>query len=82
LKLVRSVGRDVNGLALSYNRLGTSKGSLDFTFQKDERLLKVVPVRRGTAARWDMHIDKTEACICVFPRQKDRVSVSHQSDVR
>jgi hypothetical protein len=72
----------MNGLAGTCNRLYSSKCSLDLAFENDEGLLKVVSVRRWTAARWDMHIDKAEASSCVFPCQKDRVSVSHQSDVR
>jgi hypothetical protein len=82
LKLVRRIGRNMNGLADTCNRLYSSKGSLDLAFENDERVLKIVPVRRWAAARWDMHIDKAEASSCVFPCQKDRVSVSYQSDVR
>ena len=68
VKLVRRIGRNMNGLASTCNGLYSSKCSLDLAFEDDEGLLKVVPVRRWAAARWDMHIDKAEAASSVFPR--------------
>ena len=82
MKLVRRVSRDVNCLALSYNRRPTSEGSLDLTLEQDEGLLKVVPVRRWSAARWDMHIDQAEASSRVFASEKGGVGISYQSEMR
>jgi hypothetical protein len=72
----------LDGLAFTNNRLHASECSLDLTLKQDERLLKVVPVRRRAAAWWDVHIDKAETPRCVFPGKKDGVSVSYQSDMR
>jgi hypothetical protein len=45
VKLVRRVGRNMNGLAGICNGLYSSKCSLDLAFENDEGLLKVVPSR-------------------------------------
>jgi len=39
VKLMRRVGRDVDGLAFLHRRLHASKCSLDLTLKEDERLL-------------------------------------------
>jgi hypothetical protein len=72
----------MEGLARTCNRFYASKGSLDLALKNDEGLLKVVPVGRWAATRWDMHVDKAEAACCVFLCQKNRVRVSNQADVR
>lgn len=78
---MRRVGRDVNGLALFHDRLRSTKGYFDFTIQENERFFKVVPVRRRTTTRRDMHIDKAEPSTRVLSAQNDRVGVSDQSDM-
>jgi hypothetical protein len=72
----------MNSLAGASKRFYPSKGNLDLAFEKDEGLLKAVSVRRWTAGRWDMHVDKAEASRGVFPSEKDCVSVPHPPDVR
>jgi hypothetical protein len=40
-----------------------------------------VTVGRRSAARWDVHIDHTEAAICLVARHCNRVGVSNDADM-
>src|SRR5206468_8792780 len=51
-------------------------------FEDCERFFKVMPMRAWPSARRNHHIDKAIAPIGVIARQKNRVGVSHQCDVR
>jgi hypothetical protein len=82
MKLVRCVRRDVDGFACLHAQLSSSKCGFDLALQDNERLLKIMPVGRRTAAQRNMHIDKAESPGRIFPREQYRVRVSHQSDVR
>jgi hypothetical protein len=65
LKL-RGVGRDVDGLALLTTDFKPRNVA---SITSAGRTLKVVPVRRWTAAWWDVHIDG-ETPRCVFRQER------------
>ncbi len=81
MKLVRRIGRDVDRIPCADDRLLTSKRRLDFPLQHNERLLKIVAMRRRTTSRRNVHIDHAKPAGRVFAADGDRVRVAHQADV-
>ncbi len=82
VKLMRSVGRDVQGFAGADGRLLAPERGFHLAFEEDEGLLEVMPVRGRTAARRDVHVDDAEASGSLLAGHGDGVSISNQSNVR
>jgi len=72
----------MDGLAGAHGGLAAAEGCFHLAFEQNEGLLEVMAVRRWSAAGRDVHIDQAEACIGVFTRNGDGVSVADQADVR
>jgi hypothetical protein len=56
---MRRVGRDVNGLAGTNDRVLAAEGDLNFAFENGEHLFEIVAMGCGAAAGRDMHVDET-----------------------
>ncbi len=82
MKLVRSIGGDVNRFPRPHGRLGTAKGCFHFALEKDERFFEVVPVRRRSATRRDVHIDQAILTRGVPRSEQGGIGIPHQADVR
>jgi hypothetical protein len=82
VKLMRSVGGNVQCLSRTHHRFLAAKGCLHLAFQENESFLEVMPVRRRTATRRYVHVDDAEASIGLLARHRDGVGVTHQTDVR
>src|SRR6266480_5612744 len=73
---------NVNGFPRAHDGLPAAEVGFDLAFEDREGFLKVMPMRAWPSARRNHHIDKAIAAIGVVARQKNRVGVSHQCDVR
>src|SRR5208282_544088 len=82
VKLVGSVGRNVECLAGVHDRFLAAKSCFHIAFEQDESFLEVVPMRRRPSAWRDMHIDHAEASIRLLARDCDGVGIADQTDVR
>jgi hypothetical protein len=82
VKLMGSVGRNVQRLASAHDRLLATKGRFHLAFEQDKGLLEVMPMRRRPASRRDVHIDNAEASIGLLARHGDGVGIADQTDVR
>jgi hypothetical protein len=78
---VRRVGRDVDRLTCSDDRLLAAKGDFDFACEQGERLLEVVTVRRRPAAGRNVHVDQAVVAIGVVPREQNCVGIPREGDV-
>ena len=78
---MRRIRRDIHGLARSHHRLRAAEGRLEFTFEDDERLLEIVPVRRGASPGRDVHIDEAELARRIVARKENRISIPNDADV-
>src|SRR5580700_4387010 len=65
LKLMRSVGRNGQGVASAHGRLLPAEGCFHLPFEQDEGLFEVMPMRRRPATWRDVHIHYAEASICL-----------------
>src|SRR5450755_2299265 len=79
---MRRIRRNVHGLAGAHDGLRTAEGRLDLPLEKNERLLEIVPMRRRSTARWNVHVDDAEVAGSVVASKQDRVRVTDESDVR
>ena len=70
MKLVRRVGGDVDRLSRMNGRFAAPEGGLDFSFEHDEGLFEVVPMRPRTAAWRHVHIDGAELAVGVVSHQR------------
>ncbi len=66
-KLMRGVGRNVDGGWGSHGLLDAAKGDFEFAFEHGECFVKVVAMWRWAAAGRHVHIDEAEAPGGVFP---------------
>ncbi len=81
MKLVRSVGGDVQGFAGVRGRLLAAEGGFDLSFEDDERFFEVVAMGRRSSAGGDVHIDDAEASVGLLASYGDGVGVADESDV-
>jgi hypothetical protein len=79
---MRSIGRNVQRFARVHGRLLATESCFHFTFEQDEGLLEVVPMRWWSATWRDVHIDYAETSIRIFARHGDSVGIAYQTDVR
>src|SRR5665213_568130 len=79
---MRRIGRNVDRLAGSRDRLPSSEDKLDFAFQDREHLLEIVAMRRRTATRRDIYINETMATGSVVATDQDCIGVTHNRNVR
>ena len=82
VKLMRSVGRDVNRFAGMEGRLRAAESGFHLAFEEDKGFLEVVAMRGRTAAGRDMHVDDAEASGRLLACNSDGVGISDQPDVR
>jgi len=82
VEFVRRIGRDVSGLANSQERFCTAESDLDLALNDTEHFLEVVAMRRRATAGRHKHVDEAVTAGCVLARQKNRVGISNQSNVR
>src|ERR1017187_6399243 len=82
MELVRSVRRDVDGVASLDDGFLSTKGGLHLSLKKDESLLEVVAMRRRATARRNVHIDDAKASVGLVAGHRDGIGVSHDADVR
>jgi hypothetical protein len=59
-----------------------AEAELDLALKHSEHLLEVVTVRRGTAAGWDMHVDKCVLAGGVVAGHQDGIGVPDEAEVR
>jgi len=81
MKLVRCIGRNVDGVARSYDKFCSTEGSLQLTFEQDKGLFEIVAMGWRTAPWRDMHIDETKAVSGGIACHKQSVGISHDADV-
>jgi hypothetical protein len=79
---MRGVGRHVDGLAGPGDHVFAAEGDRYLAVEHGEHFLEVMAVRRGTAARRDVHVDEGVPAIGVVAGDQDRVRVADQSQVR
>ena len=82
VKLMRSVGRDVQGLTVAEGRLRAAESGFHLAFEEDKGFLEVMAVRWRTAAGRDVHVDDAEASGSLLACNGDGVGISDQPDVR
>jgi transcriptional regulator len=82
VKLMRRICGDIDSVTRAHHLFGTTKSNVEFAFKQGESLFKVVTMRRWSAARRDVHIDKAEAARRVLAGEKNRVRVSDHPDMR
>jgi len=81
MELMRRIGGDVNRVASANRGLLATERSFQRAFEKDERLLEVVAMRRRPTVRGNMHIDDAIAAGRILTRNGDGVRVADQADV-
>src|ERR1700688_471837 len=82
VKLVWSIGGDIQGVAGAHDRVLATERCLHFPFEQDKGLFEVMPMRWRPAAWRDVHINYAESSICVVARHGDRVGIADETDVR
>ena len=82
MKLMRSVGRDVQRFSGAEGRLRATESCFHLAFEEDKGLLEVMAVRWRTAAGRDMHVDDAEASGSLLACNGDGLGISDQPDVR
>ena len=82
VKLMRSVGRNVQRVAGSHARLLAAEGRFHLTFEQDKGLLEVMPMWRRSATWRDVHVDDAEASVGLLARHGDGVGIADETDVR
>src|ERR1700688_651661 len=75
VKLVWSIGGDIQGFGGAHDRLLATEGCLHLPFKQNESLLEVVPMRRRPATRRDVHINYAETSIRIFARHGNGVGI-------
>ena len=79
---MRRVGRNVGRLARSHDGFVAAEGDLYLAFENGKHLLEIVAMSRRAAAGRNKHVDEAVATGGVLARQKDRIGVSRQTNVR
>ena len=82
MKLMGSVGRNVQCVASAHGRLLAPEGCFHLAFEEDKGLFEVMPMRWRPATWRDVHINDAEASIGLLPRHGDGVGIADQTDVR
>src|ERR1017187_9347028 len=82
MELVRSVRRDVDGVASLDDGFLSTKGGLHLSLKKDESLLEVVAMRRRATAGRNVHVDDAKASVGLVAGHRDGIGISHDADVR
>jgi hypothetical protein len=82
LELVWRIRWNVDGFTGSRDRLFAAKGNLYFALKDGEHLFEIMAMHGRTATWRDVRVDEAVAPGGVFARDKDRIGVSHHSDVR
>lgn len=82
MKLMWRIGGNLEGVSGMDGQLLAAKSCFQLTFEKDEGLLKIVPVRRRAAAWGDVHVNYAEAPGSLFASYGHGVGVADQTDVR
>ena len=82
MKLMRSVGRDVQRFSGAEGRLRPTESGFHLAFEEDKGLLEVMAVRWRAPAGRDMHVDDAEASGSLLACNGDGVGISDQPDVR
>src|SRR5437016_1981694 len=81
VKLMGSVGGNIQCVARPYNDLLPPEGCFHLTFENDKCLLKVVTMRRRATIWRDVHFNYAEASSGIFALHRDGVGIADQSDV-
>ena len=81
MKLMWSIGRNVQSCSSSHDRFLTAESIFHFTFEHDEGFLEIVPMGWRSASWWDMHIDHAETSVRRLAAHSNRVGVANQSNV-
>ena len=81
MELVRGVRRNVDRFSSAHNPLLPAESSLQFTVEKDEALLEIMPVRGRAASGRNVHIDQGESACSIHSGQQDGVGVAHDSEM-
>src|SRR6202167_3838488 len=82
MKLVRSVRGNVDGVASLDDGFLSTKSGLDLSLKKDESLLEVVAMWRGSTAGGNVHVDDAKASVGLVAGHRDGIGISHDADVR
>jgi hypothetical protein len=82
VELMRRIRRDVHSVAAPHHRLLPAERRLDLAFQHNKSLFKIMPVRCRASAGRNMHIDDAKPSARIRARDRNRVRVPHQPDVR
>src|ERR1035438_10300837 len=82
MELVRSVRRDVDGVASLDDGFLSTKGGLHLSLKKDESLLEVVAMRRRATAGRNVHVNDAKASVGLVAGDGDGIGISHDADVR
>src|ERR1700722_2910508 len=82
VKLMRSVGRNVQGFAGADDRILATEGGFHLAFENDKGLLEVMPVRWRTTAGRNVHVDDAEASGSLLAGHGNGVGIADQPDVR
>jgi hypothetical protein len=81
VKLVGSVGWDVDGFAGTDSRRVSAEGGFHLAFEQDEGLFEVVAMGRGSASGWDVHVDEAEAAVGLVAGEGDGAGIADEADV-
>src|SRR5947209_5196053 len=82
VKLMRSVGGNVQSVSGTYDRLLATECCLHLTLEQDRGLLEVVSMGWRPATWRDVHIDDTKLSIGILARHGDGVGITDQPNVR
>ena len=68
MKLMRSVGRNVNCIAGARSSRLSSKSGLQFALEQNKSLLEIMAMRRRAAARRNVHVNEAKLTCSIGSR--------------